>query len=387
VPAFGWKTYWMIPEEKAYLPQPELYIDGEGKMESPDYLLQIDPSTGVITRLYDKKAGKEIFRPSPLMGGNPHAYAINKASNLFRLFKEAPHSMSSWVIGNIEKVENLSHRPQIKIEEEGPVRVILNIRRFFAKSLIEQRIILYQDLEHIDFEAKIDWQEKGSPEKGVPMLRVFFHLNFSSPEASFEIPFGSIKRASLGEEMPALRWVDVSGADYGVSLINDCKYGHQVQGNSISLTLLRSPYEPDPLPDLGVHHIGYAIYPHNGRWEKERTIRKAAQFNQPLLARWQEAHSENLPSSFGLLNLEPANLVASGLKRAEDGKGIIFRFYEVEGKKTTSTLVSSLSLLSFSEANLIEENERNDLDLTGKKAQIEVLPFEIKTLWLEVKKD
>ena len=386
VPAFGWKTYWMVPGEKASFSEAKLYIDKQGKMESSDYLLQVDPSTGVITRLYDKKAQKEIFRPSPLMEGNPHTYVINKASNLFRLLKEAPHGMSSWVIGNIEKVVNLLGMPQIRVEEEGPVQIILSIQRSFAKSLIEQKIILYQDLERIDFEAKIDWQEKGSPKEGVPMLRVFFHLNFLSPEASYEIPFGSIKRASLGEEMPALRWVDVSGADYGVSLINDCKYGHRVQGNSISLTLLRSPYEPDPLPDLGVHHIGYAIYPHNGRWEKDRTIRKAAQFNQPLLARWQEAHSENLPSSFGLLNLEPANLVASGLKRAEDGKGIIFRFYEVEGKKTMITLVSSLPLLFFSETNLLEEKERNELGLTGKKAQIEILPFEIKTLRLEVNK-
>ena len=187
--------------------------------------------------------------------------------------------------------------------------------------------------------------------------------------------------------MSALRWVDVSGANYGVSLINDCKYGHQVQGNSVSLTLLRSSYEPDSLPDLGTHHIGYAIYPHNGRWEKEKTIRKAAQFNQPLLAQWQEAHSGDLPSSFGLMSLELANLVTSGLKRAEDGKGIIFRFYEVEGRKTMTTLASSMPLLSSSEANLLEEKKRNDLDLTGKKAQIEVLPFEIKTLRLQVKKD
>lgn len=68
VPAFGWKTYWMIPEEKAYLPQPELYIDGEGKMESPDYLLWIDPSTGVITRLYDKKARERNISPLSFNG-------------------------------------------------------------------------------------------------------------------------------------------------------------------------------------------------------------------------------------------------------------------------------------------------------------------------------
>jgi len=382
VPAFGYKTYWMVEGEKTPFSEAKLSINKEGKMESADYLLEIEPSTGVITRLYDKKAQKEIFRPSSLMKGNSDTYSVDKASNLLRLFKETPHSMSSWVIGNIEKVVNLSNGCQIKIEEEGPVRVILGINRSFNESRIEQKIILYRDLERIDFFTKIDWQEKGSQKEGIPMLRVFFHLNFSSPEATFEIPFGHIKRPALGEEMPALRWIDVSQADYGVSLINDCKYGHQVQGNIMSLTLLRSPYEPDALPDVGIHHIGYAIYPHKGRWKKEKTIRKAAEFNQPLLAQWQKVQGGNLPSSFGLLNLEQSNLVVSGLKKTEDDKGIILRFYEVEGKKTTATLASNLPLASCIETDLLEEKERNDLSLIEEKVQIEVLPFEIKTLLL-----
>lgn len=385
VPAFGYKTYWMVEGERAHPSEGKLLINKEGKMESADYLLQVEPTSGVIRRLYDKKAQREILRPSFSMEGNSNTYAINKASNLFRLFKEAPHSMSSWVIGNIEKVVNLCDSPEIEVLEEGPVRVVLGINRSFSESRIEQKIILYRDLERIDFVTKIDWQEKGSQKEGIPMLRVFFHLNFSSPEATFEIPFGWIKRASLGEEMPALRWIDVSKADYGVSLINDCKYGYQAEGNSISLTLLRSPYEPDALPDIGMHDIGYAIYPHRGRWKKDGTIRKAAEFNQPLLAQWQKIQDGNLPSFFGLLNLEPSNLVVSGLKKTEDDKGIILRFYEVEGKKMTATLVSSLPLTSCTETNLLEEKERNDLSLTGGKVRIKVLPFEIRTLLLSVR--
>lgn len=382
VPAFGYKTYWMVEGEKHPLSKAKLSINKEGKMESADYLIEIEPTSGVIRRLYDKKAQKEILRPSSLMEGNSDTYAIDRASNLFRLFKETPHSMSSWVIGNVEKVVNLLDGCQIKIEKEGPVRVILGINRSFSKSRIEQKVILYRDLERIDFVSKIDWQEKGSSKEGIPMLRVSFHLNFSSSEATFEIPFGWIKRPSLGEEMPALRWVDVSKADYGVSLINGCKHGHQIEGNSISLTLLRSPYEPDALPDLGVHHIGYAIYPHNGKWRKDKTIRKAAEFNQPLLAQWQKVQGGNLPSSFGLLNLAPCNLVVSGLKKTEDDKGIILRFYEVEGKKTTATLASNFPLASCIETDLLEEKERNDPSLIEEKVQIEVAPFEIKTLLL-----
>jgi alpha-mannosidase len=194
VPALGYKTYWMVEGEKTHPSGSSLYIDKEGKMESTDYLLEVEPSTGVIRRLYNKKAQKEILRPSFLMEGNSNTYAIDKASNLFRLFKETPHSMSSWVIGNIEKVVNLSDGCQIKIEEKGPVRIILSIHRSFSESRIEQKIIIYRDLERIDFATKIDWEEKGSHKEGVPMLRVFFHLNFSSPEATFEIPFGWIKR-------------------------------------------------------------------------------------------------------------------------------------------------------------------------------------------------
>lgn len=384
VPALGYKTYWMIEGEKNPPSEAKLLINKEGKMESADYLLEVEPSTGVITRLYDKRTQKEILRPASLMEGNPDTYSIDRASNLFRLFKETPHSMSSWVIGNIEKVVNLAGKCQVKIEEQGPVRVILGISRSFSKSRIEQKVVLYQDLKRIDFFSKIDWQEKGSEKEGIPMLRVFFHLNFSSPEATFEIPFGHIKRASLGEEMPALRWVDVSKADCGMSLINDCKHGHQIEGNSISLTLLRSPYEPDALPDLGVHHIGYALYPHSGKWRKEKTIRKAAEFNQPFLAQWQKKEGGSLPSSFGLLDLEPSNLIVSGLKKTEDDKGIILRFYEVEGKKTTATLASNLPFISCTEANLLEEKQRNNLSLVGEKVQIEVLPFEIKTLLLLV---
>lgn len=384
VPAFGYKTYWMVPGEKAKASEATLYIDEKGKMESPDYLLQVEPSTGVIIRLYHKKMQKEIFRPSSLMQGNPDTYVIDKASNLFRLFTEAPHSMSSWVIGNTEKVVNLCNQPEIKVLEKGPVRIILSIRRSFNQSCIEQKIILYRDLERMDFKTKIDWQERGSYKEGVPMLRVFFHLNFSPSEAVFEIPFGWIKRASWGEEMPALRWIDVSQTDYGVSLINDCKYGHQVQGNSISLTLLRSPYEPDALPDLGAHNIGYAIYPHSGSWKKDKTIRRAAEFNQPLLAQWEKAHPGSLPSSSGLFNIKPDNLVISGLKRAEDGKGSILRFYEVEGKKTTTTLISSLPLASCSETNLLEEKERNNLELSKNQIKINIFPYEIKTLQLKL---
>ena len=386
VPAFGYRTYWMVPGEKTCPSQTKLYIDEGGKMESSDYLLQVDPATGVIVRLYDKKAGREVFYPCSLMEKNPDIYLIDRASNLFRLLQEAPHYMSSWILGNINKTANLCEGAQVRVIEEGPVRVVLSVHRSFAQSLIEQRIIVYQDLDRIDFETRIDWQEKGSHQEGVPMLRVLFHLDFSSPEASFEIPFGSIKRATLGEEVPALRWVDVSQADYGVSLINDSKHGHQVEGNRISLTLLRSPYDPDALPDLGVHYINYALYPHRGRWKKGQTIRRAAEFNQPFLAQWQQPHSGDIPSSFGLLNIEPDNLVVSGLKRAENGKGIILRFYETEGKKTVATLMSSLPFASCSETNLLEEKEETNLDSSRGKTRMEVLPHEIRTLQLETQR-
>jgi len=384
VPAFGYKTYWLVQGKKE-VPPSKLMIDPEGSLENPYYLLQVDPDTGVIVRLFDKKACREILYPCPTMEKNPGTYLTHKASNLLQLYTEAPHFMSAWIIGNIEKVENLISKPLIQVEQKGPVQAILSVHRTFRNSRIVQKIILYQDLARIDFQLEVNWQEKGSPETGIPLLRVVFNLNFLSTGATYEIPFGSIKRVSLGEELPALRWVDVSEPYYGVSLLNNCKHGHRIEADSISLALLRSPYEPDSLSDIGIHQIGYAIYPHHGKWQRSWTAKRAAEFNQPLIARWTDVHLGSLPSSWGLIEVEGNGFVPSGLKKAEDGRGMVFRFYETEGEKTNVSLKFSLPITSCWESDLLEKRKRANLCLSGDKIRLIIFPYEIKTLRMEVK--
>lgn len=383
VPAFGYASFRLIPGDHAPEPAAELTINKRGRMESPQFLLQVDPCTGVITRFFDKISGIDVLQPCPSLEGNAQTSFVDNASNVFRLFREVPHLMSSWVIGNADRIENLICTPRMQVGVCGPVRVALDVRHEFHNSAIEQRIVLYRDLRRVEFLTRVEWHERGSPDEGIPLLRVSFNLPFLAPEATYEIPFGFVRRPSLGAEVPALRWVDVSRDDRGVCLVNDCKYGHQAEAHKLSLTLLRSSYEPDAVSDSGLQHFGYALCPHHGTWEIDLAFRNAAEFNQPLLVVWGKGAGGDLPPSFGLLDLEPRNLVASALKRSEDGVGIVLRFYEVEGSGTTATLTSPLSLTG-SEVNLLEKGSNSGEGRAGKAIRLTVSPFEIKTVLLEI---
>jgi alpha-mannosidase len=150
--------------------------------------------------------------------------------------------------------------------------------------VIEQKIILNKNSRRIDFETTIDWHETNK------MLRVEFPVNVRSSQASFEIQYGHVFRNTHENtswdmaqfEVVAHKWADISQPNYGVGIINDCKYGHKIKGNVISLNLLRSPKTPDPDSDMHEHQFTYALYPHAGTMVQSDLIRQAYQLNIPL---------------------------------------------------------------------------------------------------------
>ena len=123
--------------------------------------------------------------------------------------------------------------------------------------------------------------------------------------------------------------MDLSEGDYGVSLLNDCKYGHDIRDNSpqggvMRISLLRSPTMPDPEADQGEHRFAYSLLPHAGSWG-ETTIAQAYALNDPLIVAQPESQASAL-QPVSLLSAEPANIVVETIKRAEDGNGLIVRF-------------------------------------------------------------
>jgi alpha-mannosidase len=156
------------------------------------------------------------------------------------------------------------------------------------------------------------------------------------PRALYEIPFGSIQRDLFnGEEVPAQRWVDLSEEDgQGITLVNTSKYGFNVEGNSLNMTLLRGSIDPDPLPDLGEHTINYALAVHEGGWSIGSCMREGENWNIPLVVLSSDFHEGPLPTTQNLVQLKPDNVRLAAMKRSQDGKALVLRLVEVEGKES-----------------------------------------------------
>jgi alpha-mannosidase len=178
--------------------------------------------------------------------------------------------------------------------------------------------------------------------------------------------------------------VDLSEGDYGVSLLNDCKYGHDIrdaapQGGVMRISLLRSPTSPDPEADQGEHRFAYSLLPHAGSWGGT-TIAQAYAFNDPLIV-IQTGSQASALQPISLLSVEPANIVVETIKGAEDGDGLIVRLYESQRRRSQARLHLGFNPGSAWRTNLLEENE-TELALDGKTLTLSVRPYEIVTLRL-----
>ncbi len=225
-------------------------------------------------------------------------------------------------------------------------------------------------------------------------MKVAFPVDILSPVATYEIQWGNVQRPTHRNtswdwarfETCAHKWVDLSEGGYGVSLLNDCKYGHDIQGNVIRLSLLRSPTVPDPEADQGEHHFTYSLYPHAGGWD-ENTQREAYALNDPLIVH-QCGHSgvmqrASRSSAFQsvFIMCDSPNIVIETIKRAEDGRGFIVRLYESQRRRGEITLTTAFDLAAVWRCNLLEENQ-NEVAAEANRVVLTVKPYEIVTLRL-----
>ena len=220
----------------------------------------------------------------------------------------------------------------MRLVEIGPLRATLEIRRRVLHSQVVQRISLTAFSARLDFETWVDWHERHI------FLKAAFPVDVLSPQATYEIQWGNVQRPTHRNtswdwarfETCAHKWVDLSEGGYGVSLLNDCKYGHDIHDNVLRLSLLRAPTNPDPEADQGEHHFTYSLLPHAGAWD-ENTIAQAYFLNDPLVvAAIGDGRMEKPVSGapLSLLAVDVPNLVIETVKAAEDGRGLIVRLYE-----------------------------------------------------------
>lgn len=344
----------------------DLHISEDGlAIETPFYSVQFDEQA-LLSRLFDKENDREVL-------------AEGEKGNLLRMYEDKPIYYDNWDIDIFytEKYWDLTEVSRMEWIEKGPVRATLVIERPANLSTIRQEISFYSDSRRIDFRSNVDWK------LAQHLLKVHFPLNVHSDEATFEVQFGSLTRKTHKNtswdiarfESGAHKWIDFSEGHYGVSLLNDCKYGHSVDGHTIALTLIKSGIEPNPVTDQEVHEFTYALWPHKGDWRIGKTVEEAIKLNQPMhvLDGTQEF------GSFSLASIDKANIIIETIKQAEDGEGIIVRMYESEKALTKANLSWNLPFDTVEECNAIEEY-KEVVQREGQEISLVFKPYEIKTL-------
>ncbi|WP_309275301.1 alpha-mannosidase [Paenibacillus sp.] len=377
VPAYGYTTIYGRRETKAQ----STFTAGDGdseswsietdSLETPYYSIRLN-GNGQIVSLFDKKAGREVLKP-----GQP--------ANVLQVFEDKPMAHDAWDIDIYyqDKMTVVDGLQEITVLEAGPLRGVLKLVYRYQNSTIEQHLIVYRDHPRIDFKTRVDWNEHQQ------LLKTAFPVEIRSTKATYEIQFGNVERPTHWNtswdyarfESVAQRWVDLSEGGYGVSLLNDCKYGHDIRNHVIRLSLIKSAVYPDGNADQGLHEFTYSLYPHSGSWYEAGTHQAACELNAPLMV----AHVEvgvGLPEKLGMLNIDARNVMIDTVKKAEDNKTLIVRLYEFGGIRTKAAVTVDPYLgqiHSAEETDLMEEHP-SALPFVGQEIEVTLAPYEIKTL-------
>ncbi len=340
-------------------------VSATDRLLENDLLKIVFNEDGTIGSIIDKETGKEI---------------ISGAANRLAVYND-PGDAWDFPISYDTVEGDCFQAVEVDARIEGPRAIVCRKYRYGDSSLT-QKVQVTADSRRIDFITEVEWNES---EK---MLRTSFPVTVSANEATCDIQFGNIKRPTHRNtswdmakyEVCAHKWVDLSQPDYGVALMNDCKYGHQVGENSIDLNLLRSPHYPDPTADRGHHEFTYALYPHTGDFIEGGVVRAGYDLNVPLRTVEVQGKLACVPGAqASFLWADSENIVIETVKKAEDSDGMIVRMYECHGTETKTKLHFNFAYQSAKMVDLMEHSVASD-KFDSKTLELRFSPYEIHTV-------
>ncbi len=321
VPPLGYRVYRILPggSEGAATP-----AAADTTLENEFLAVEVDPATGWLSRLVDKATGVDLVAGQR----GAHAVVIDDQSDTWG------HRVKAYgdVIGAFECTS-------VRLVERGPVRSVLRIESRYERSTLAEELVLGARSRYLEVRAALDWRERHR------LLKLRVPTSLDVGRATFEVPYGHLERETGGDEEPAQAWVDVSAEGAGLSVLNDCKYGHDVKGGDVGITVARSPvyacHEPATLDpdgiydylDQGLQQLTYRLLPHAGDWRAAGTVRVAAELNQPPFALLESYHRGELSQRASYAADGGGDVVVTAIKWAEDGDGaLIVRAYESAGR-------------------------------------------------------
>ncbi len=375
VPSMGYEVLHVIAGQRAF--PTDLRVNGT-TLENGALRVVVDPKTGCVTSLYDKKANFET-----LVAGS--------CGNELQAFKDTPKTSDAWNIdpGTLDlPPTRLTKADSVVVVERGPMRGVIRVTRTWQSSKFVQDITLYANGDQAEVVNDIDWHETHV------LLKTAFTLSATSPFATYEIPFGTIQRPTTRNnsweqarfEVPAVKWADLGNEQYGFSLINESKFGYDAVGDMLRLTLLRSPVAPDPNADRGHHHFSYALYPHASDWKAAMTVRHGYDLNFPMSALQVEAHTGAMPAEHSFVSMTSTNVVLTAMKKAEDSNALIFHMYEWAGENGTVDVAVPSGATSAEETNLLEQTQGPPLAIKSDHVTLPIRAFEIVAFRVDYRK-
>ncbi|MBR2868587.1 MAG: alpha-mannosidase [Clostridia bacterium] len=322
---------------------------------------------GIITSVYDKINEREALDGR----GNILTVSLDKCIHETAWNLELNYQKRMWELTEAESIE---------VIESNAVRGVIRIKRRFNKSLITQDIILTQNGESVIFDTTVDWHESDK------VLKAGFDVAVKDTDATYDIAHGAAKRPTHWNtlfdltrfEVAAHKWADLSEGGYGCSIINDCKYGYDIHGSHMRITLMRAPTCPDRTGDHGINTFRYAFYPHENDWRQE-TVQKALAFNILPVAKYnKDAVEGTLPADSFIAKTDKKNVIIDAVKKAQDGNGYIIRVVEEEQRRGNCRLDLGFAFDKVIECNMIEE-DKAEIPCDAYGFDFAIKPFEVKT--------
>ncbi|MCR4615684.1 MAG: hypothetical protein K5756_06000 [Clostridiales bacterium] len=361
VPSVGYKVYYTKPSSG----ETKVKALNADFVENERYKLVFNSAAELIS-IYDKKNSREI---------------LSGKGNVFRLYEDLPGKYEAWdIVATYVDKEFTTDDGRIEAITQGDVFTCVTISKKIINSLIKQNIILYNDLERIDFDTYIDWYERRK------LLKVGFDVDLKAKHYTRDIAYATIENSNYRYnsydkakfEVSAHNWIDMSDPDYGLSILNDCKYGFEVDRQRMIVTLLKGPMNPDPVSDIGEQFFTYSLYPHLGDWKDADTITRGLELNNPMVpVEIKGGSGSDKEGSFMSLNCDAVTLEA--VKKCEDSDEYIIRMVEKTGRSADIALTMFTDIKSAAECNIIER-EDEAIPFEGNKINLHIKPFEIKTL-------
>ncbi|MDO5733383.1 MAG: glycoside hydrolase family 38 C-terminal domain-containing protein, partial [Eubacteriales bacterium] len=355
-----------------------------------EYLRICFDGSGRIRSLYDKSNKRELIQAGKL--------AKRIVSHQTR-----PHAYDCWDLNSYykEKFWEVDHLRSARLVESGPLRSVLEFVYEYQSSTIKEYLLLYHQEARLDLRYEVDWHEHQE------MLKLYFPVDIHSNLPTYEIQFGHLQRPSHYNtswdqarfEVVCHKWLDISEPAYGLSIINDSKFGVGIHESEIGLTMLKAGIYPNPNADIGMHRFAYSLRPHAGDWREAGIVEAAYAFNNPLELNACHALLESecvapttgssqafaaCPSQFESAKTSSENLVVETLKAEEDGEGEILRVYEAFGQRSRVELELGLHYSAVEEVDLIERRLESETDMrfNGTCLEFEIKPFEIRSFRL-----